>query len=193
MIAIVCIIIAYLLGSLSAAILLAKITNMPDPRSVGSKNAGATNVLRTAGKHQAFVVLLGDIAKGVVAVLIARLFGLEGFSLGLVATASVLGHIFPVFFKFKGGKGVATALGALIALSFWMAIVCAIIWGLMLAIFRYSSLASLTAIAASPFLLLFFSDSGYFVPQLITAGFVLYFHRANIERLRNKTEPKVQF
>src|SRR3989344_5242872 len=142
MAAIVCLIIAYLLGSLSSAILYSKFTGAKDPRTTGSGNPGATNVLRASGKQAALIVLGGDVAKGLIAVLLARMVGVNSFMLGLVGLAAVAGHCFPVYFKFKGGKGVATALGAILALSFWAAILSAAILVAIIAITRYVSLAS---------------------------------------------------
>ena len=111
---IIALVIAYLIGSISFSIILAKLNNTTDPRQAGSQKAGTTNTLRTAGKSAAIIVLIGDLAKGAIAVLIAKYMGLYGFNLGLVALAAVIGHIYPVFFGFKGGKGVATAIGSLL-------------------------------------------------------------------------------
>src|ERR1700749_2516763 len=113
---ILCPIIGYLLGSLQTSLLLLKLFKFPDPRAYGSGNTGATNVLRTAGKNKALMTLIGDLLKGFIAVLIAKLLGVTGFFLALTALAAVIGHIFPLFFQFKGGKGVATAIGALLLL-----------------------------------------------------------------------------
>lgn len=185
------IVIAYLLGSISCSILLAKFVKMPDPRNVGSGNAGTINILRTAGKNKAIAVLLGDIAKGILAVLIGRILGQHGFALGLVAFAAVVGHIYPIFFKFKGGKGVATALGSILLLNFWVGIIAAIVWAVIAAIFRYASMASLASVVVSPFLFLIFGYFAYFIPALLIAALVVWKHWANVQRLRNKTEPKI--
>jgi glycerol-3-phosphate acyltransferase PlsY len=185
------IIIAYLLGSISCSILLAKYVKLPDPRDVGSGNAGTINVLRTAGKNKAITVLVGDALKGIIAVLIGRILGQQGIALGLVAFAAVIGHVYPVFFKFRGGKGVATALGSILLLNFWVGIIALIIWGIIAAVFRYASMASLAAIVVSPFLFLIFGYFGYFIPALLIAALIVWKHWANIQRLRNKTEPKI--
>jgi acyl phosphate:glycerol-3-phosphate acyltransferase len=185
------IVIAYLLGSISCSILLAKYVKLPDPRDVGSGNAGTMNVLRTAGKNKAIVVLAGDALKGIIAVLIGRILGQQGFALGLVAFAAVVGHIYPVFFKFKGGKGVATALGSILLLNFWVGIIALIVWGIIAAVFRYASMASLASIVISPFLFLIFGYFSYFIPALLIAALIVWKHWANIQRLRNKTEPKI--
>jgi glycerol-3-phosphate acyltransferase PlsY len=169
------IIIAYLLGSISCSILLSKFVKLPDPRNVGSGNAGTMNVLRTAGKNKAIAVLIGDVLKGIIAVLIGRILGQQGLALGLVAFAAVIGHIYPVFFKFKGGKGVATALGSILLLNFWVGIIAAIIWAIIAVVFRYASMA-------------YFA---YFLPVLLIAALVVWKHWTNIQRLRDKTEPKI--
>lgn len=193
MIIIIAIAIAYLLGSISSAILVAKITGGPDPRKQGSGNAGATNVLRLMGKKQALWVFIGDALKGVLAIWIAKIFGLTDFSLGLVAIAVVAGHIFPVFFQFKGGKGVATAVAALFAMNaLWGAMVL-LTWLLVLGVFRYSSLAALISIGLSPVYALLIQQPRYFVPAMTLAALIIWKHQANIKRLRAGIEPKVHF
>lgn len=189
-ITLIMLLIAYALGSICSAILICQALGLPDPRSEGSKNPGATNVLRLGGKKAAAMVLVADMLKGLVAVLLARLVGLEGFALSLVALAAVIGHIFPVFFEFEGGKGVATALGALLGLSLVLAIAVILIWLAMAKIYRYSSLAALTAITASPVLALLIQPS-YFFTLLALAGLLAWTHRSNIERLRAGTESKI--
>jgi len=187
------IVIAYLLGSVSCSILLAKYVKLPDPRETGSGNAGAANVLRLAGRNKAAMVLIGDAVKGLIAVLIGRMLEQHGFFLGLVALAAVVGHIYPVFFKFKGGKGVATGIGSLLGLNPVVGIIAVIVWAIVIFVFRDASLASLIAIVIAPFLLLIFGYFGYFLPVLLITALVVWKHWGNIERLRNKTEPKVQF
>jgi acyl phosphate:glycerol-3-phosphate acyltransferase len=184
------IVIAYFIGSISCAIVLSKYFKLPDPREHGSKNPGATNVLRTGHKLAAAGVLLGDASKGILAILIARLFGVEAMALSLVAAASVIGHIYPVFFQFKGGKGVATAFGALIALSLPLAIISAIIFGVCLAITRYVSLSSIVCAGVSVVLSLFF---GYTLGIFIIAALIIFRHKDNIIRLKNGTETKITF
>ena len=184
-------IIAYLLGSISSAILVCKLAKIEDPRQQGSKSAGATNVLRVAGKKAALYTLAGDLLKGLVAVLIGRLLGLSGAELGFIALAAVLGHIFPVFFKFKGGKGVATSLGSLLALSPLLALCALAIWLLIAVIFRYSSLSALVAAAITPILTLFIFNPNYFLPLTLITLLVFWKHIANIKRLLNGTETKI--
>ncbi len=189
---IICALIAYLLGSIETSILLAKLFKFPDPRSSGSKNAGATNVLRTAGKNVALLTLIGDLLKGFVAVWIAHAFGVHGFFLAFAGLAAVIGHIFPCFFQFKGGKGVATAIGALLYLSVLTAIVVAVIWLVVVFMTRYISLASLISITAAPILILIFSKSAYFIPLLLIAALIIWKHKENIQRLQKGTEHKAK-
>ncbi len=187
---IIAIVVAYLLGSLSMSILLSKLMNFPDPRTQGSGNAGATNILRTVGKHQAAVVLAGDVLKGLLAVLIGRMLGVDGFMLGLVAVAAVVGHIFPLYFKFKGGKGVATMMGAVLGLSLIVAVIIVVIWAVLAYFTKYVSLGSLAAAACAPVFLLIFSQPAYVIPAIIIAALIFWKHKDNIQRLRSGTENK---
>ena len=191
---VICVIIAYLIGSLETSVLLSKLFKFPDPRSQGSRSAGATNVLRTAGKNQALLTLIGDVLKGAVAVLIARLFHAEPFFLALAALAAVIGHIFPCFFQFKGGKGVATAFGGILMLTPFIALLLAVLWLVVVFATRFVSLASLITAAAAPILVLIFSSlrMAYFLPLLIMAGLIIWKHKDNIRRLRLGTENKVK-
>ncbi len=183
-------IIAYLIGSISSAILICRLLNLPDPRSQGSGNPGATNVLRFAGKKTAAMVLAGDALKGLIAVLIGRWFGFIPEALGFIALAAILGHIFPVYFQFKGGKGVATVLGILLGLSFWLTLIFIGVWLLMAKVFRFSSLAALTAMATT-WLSSIALASGYFIPLFFITVLITLMHKSNIERLLNGSENKI--
>lgn len=191
MLLIISLIIAYCLGSIPTAMVLSKYLKLPDPTQHGSNNPGATNILRLAGKKEALMVLIGDALKGLIAVWIADISGVMGFSLALVAFVAVVGHVFPAFNKFKGGKGVATALGTYLGLSFPLGIVAIIIWVAVAAVLRMSSLAALAACVLTPFLALFLGHASYFVPLLLTAALIVWRHKANIERLRAGTEEKI--
>jgi len=185
---------AYLAGSVSSAIIISKLWNLPDPRREGSKNPGATNVLRLAGKKYAIIVLLGDMLKGLLPVIVARLFFHESVILAYVCCAAVMGHIFPVFFEFKGGKGVATALGAFLGYHFIMGVLAIVTWALVAKFTRYSSLASMIAIALMPFYALFVTGNlSAFFPMMVMTVFVFYKHRDNISRLAVGTEPKIKW
>jgi len=184
--------IAYFIGSVGTAVLVCKFMGLPDPTTEGSKNPGATNVLRVCGKNAAAVVLAADALKGFLPVLIAKIFGVSGFGLGLVALAATLGHIFPVFYGFKGGRGVATAIGSILGLSFFVGIIAAIAWIGTAFVTKYASLASLVAIGLTPILILFFSNSAYFIPIAIIAVVIVWKHLENIERLKAGTESKLE-
>ncbi|MEK6731844.1 MAG: glycerol-3-phosphate 1-O-acyltransferase PlsY [Pseudomonadota bacterium] len=193
MLAIIAITVAYLIGSISSGVIISKYFKQIDPREAGSGSSGATNVLRLAGNKAALITLGLDVAKGLVAVLLARLFLITGLELGVVVLAVVAGHVYPVFFKFKGGKGVATAWGAILVVSPMLGIVTAVTWAAIAFIFRYSSLASLIATVLTPVYALFFAPVIYFLALIPVALLIIWTHWDNIERLRNKTEPKLSF
>ena len=186
-------VIAYLIGSLSSAIIVCKFLNLPDPRTQGSMNPGATNVLRIGGKTPAIITLAGDMLKGFLPVLVGHLVGISGFFLGLIAVAAFLGHIYPIFFKFQGGKGVATAAGAILALSPIVGIAALISWLLVAVIFRYSSLAALVAAIVTPIFMLFLGNKAYVLPTLIITVMLIWNHRDNLQRLRSGSESKISF
>lgn len=188
---IIFLVLAYLLGSVSSAIIVCKLMKLPDPRSEGSNNPGATNVLRIGGQTAAALTLTGDMLKGFIPVFAAQIFGIEGFHLGLIAFAAFIGHLYPIFFKFQGGKGVATALGALLGLSVITGILVSITWLIVAFISRYSSLAALMASAIAPIYLLIFSNKAYFIPALMMTLLIFWRHRNNIKNLRAGTEGKI--
>jgi acyl phosphate:glycerol-3-phosphate acyltransferase len=184
---------AYLIGSLSSAIIVCRLFKLPDPRTEGSMNPGTTNVLRIGGKIPALLTLLGDVLKGFLPVAIAHAAGISGIFLGLIAVAAFLGHLFPIFFNFQGGKGAATALGAFMALSHVVAFSVLLCWILVIAITRYVSLGSITAAIIAPILILFFSNKAFFIPALIIALIITWRHRENIKRLSSGIENKINF
>lgn len=189
------VILAYLIGSLSAAIITCKIMGLPDPRTTGSNNPGATNVLRIGGKKAAIFTLVGDLLKGLIPVVIVKFaFPSEPLLIALTALAAFLGHLFPVFFQFKGGKGVATALGCIIGLNLWVAL-CA--FGVWLAIFlptRISSLSALTAAIVAPIFLWLFDASLSVVIAIIIMDILLIIrHKENIQRILKGEEKKMTF
>lgn len=190
---IVCAIIAYLLGSICTAILVCKFMNLPDPRTEGSRNPGATNVMRLAGKQAALIVLVADAIKGFLPVILARMLGVTGFGLGLIAVIALLGHIYPIFFQFKGGRGVATAIGAIFGLNFFVGILALITWIAVVYFTRYSSLASIVTFILTPIFILIFSQAVYFIPVVIMSAIIIWRHWDNIQRLRSGTESKVDF
>ena len=179
---------AYLIGSLSFAVIVARAMSLPDPRTFGSGNPGATNVLRTGKKAAAALTLLGDAAKGWLAVWLAGVagahFGVHILAVHLAAIAVFLGHLFPVFFGFKGGKGVATALGVMLALDPWMGLAVFGTWLVVFAVSRISSLSALIAALLAPVYGAYFSGSRVTVITLcILTVLLLWRHRANIQRL----------
>lgn len=184
--------IAYLIGSISSAIIVCRLMGLPDPRSEGSLNPGATNVLRIGGKKAASITLLGDLLKGVIPVLVAKWLGLDAFSLIIVALAAFLGHIYPIFFHFIGGKGVATNLGCLLALSWPSGFAWVATWLLVAKVFRYSSLAAIIASLLAPFYIWYFTGEVIYACGIaIMSLFLIYRHRSNIIKLIQGNESKL--
>jgi glycerol-3-phosphate acyltransferase PlsY len=188
--------VAYLIGSLSFAVIVSRAMRLPDPRSFGSGNPGATNVLRTGRKTAAALTLLGDALKGWVAVVLARAlapqFGLDEGIVLLCALAVFLGHLFPVFFRFQGGKGVATALGVLVGLDPWLGLACLATWLAMTLLFRISSLSALTAAVLAPVysgLLLGWNNTTMTV--LVISLLLVYRHRSNLIKLISGQEARI--
>jgi glycerol-3-phosphate acyltransferase PlsY len=187
---------AYLIGSLSFAVIVSKLMGLPDPRSFGSGNPGATNVLRTGRKTAAALTLLGDALKGWVAVVLARMlapqFGLTEDIALLCALAVFAGHLYPVFFRFQGGKGVATALGVLVGLNPWLGLACLATWLFMAKVFRISSLAALvTAILAPVYSGLLLGWNTATVAVLVIALLLVYRHKSNLIKLANGEEGRI--
>jgi glycerol-3-phosphate acyltransferase PlsY len=181
--------IAYLFGSISAAIITCKLMNLPDPRTQGSNNPGATNVLRFGGKKAAVITLIGDMLKGLLPVLFAVLLNADDLTLALVASAAFLGHLYPIFFGFKGGKGVATAFGAIIGVSWPVALAMLITWLLVAYGLKISSLSALIAAALAPFFFWWFDHSMVLMIMAVFISVLLIWrHRSNIERLMSGTE-----
>ena len=187
---------AYLIGSLSFAVIVSKYYGMDDPRTYGSGNPGATNVLRSGKKKAAALTLLGDALKGLVAVILARCLqdalNLSDIAIAAVAVAALVGHMWPLFFGFKGGKGVATALGVLLALSPATALVCAVIWLVMAFGFKVSSLAALAATVAAPLVAFWLMPyPSWAWATVVIAVLVLYRHKSNIQNLLQGKEGKI--
>ena len=190
------IIAAYLIGSLSFAVIVSKYYGMDDPRTYGSGNPGATNVLRSGKKKAAALTLLGDAVKGLVAVILARCLqdalNLSDATIALVAIAALVGHMWPIFFNFKGGKGVATALGVLLALSPATALLCTLVWLVMAFGFKVSSLAALVATVCAPIFAFFMMPHASWAWAIVfIAALVLYRHKSNIQNLIQGKESKI--
>lgn len=188
------VVIGYIVGSFCSAVIVCRIFALPDPRLEGSKNPGATNVLRVAGKRYATMVLFADMLKGFLPVLVVNLLSGNAAVVGFTAFAAVLGHMYPAFFEFKGGKGVATALGALLALNIILGSMVIATWLLVANFTRYSSIASIVSMSFAPFYSLFiFRHINAFLPLMLISLFVLYKHRHNVGRLLDGAEPKIVF
>ncbi|RTZ14954.1 glycerol-3-phosphate 1-O-acyltransferase PlsY [Vibrio aquaticus] len=188
--ALVMIIIAYLLGSISSAVLICRILRLPDPRGVGSNNPGATNVLRIGGKKAAVSVLLCDMLKGTIPVWGGYFLGIEPVILGVIAIAACLGHMYPLFFHFKGGKGVATALGAIAPIGLDLTGMIIATWLTVAVLFRYSSLAAIVTVLLAPFYTWMVKPQ-YTLPVAMLCCLIVFRHHQNIKRLFEGTEPKV--
>ena len=181
---------SYLLGSISSAIIICKICNLPDPRTQGSGNPGATNVLRIGGKKVAAFVLIFDGPKGAIPVMLAHYFGLNMFELTIILLSAFLGHVFPIYYGFKGGKGVATYLGGLIGLSFFVGLTFSIIWLIVAKVMKVSSIAALTATLLSPIYFYFITTHDVRATMVIFLInlFIYFTHRENIRRIMNGEE-----
>lgn len=187
---------AYLIGSISFAVITSKAFGLPDPRSYGSGNPGATNVLRTGKKAAAALTLLGDAAKGWLAVFLTLKFAPQDAQLvGLVASVSIavfLGHLFPIFFKFQGGKGVATALGILLALNPWLGLAAFGTWLIVAKVFKVSSLAALIAAASAPIFTWLLSEPLEYTAVAFTLAVLLVWrHKSNIQNLLSGKEGRI--
>lgn len=183
---------AYLLGSISSAIVISRAMGLTDPRTIGSKNPGATNVLRSGGKLAAALTLAGDILKGVAAVLVARLLTDDSLILASTGGAVFLGHLYPVWHGFRGGKGVATALGVWLALNPWVGVALVATWLGMAVVFRYSSLSAIVASVAAPFFVWWLiPEPSYLVAMTVMSLLLLYRHRSNIRNLIAGRESRI--
>ena len=183
---------AYLVGSVSSGIIVSQIFNLPDPRTIGSKNPGATNVMRSGNKKAAIFTLLGDLLKAILVLTLAEYLGYDDLTIVCVALAVLIGHIYPIFYKFRGGKGVATAIGILIFLNFKLALIVASIWLLVFGIWRYSSLAAILAAISAPIIAIFIlrDQPLYCIAFTLITIIILFKHQTNIKKLLSGTELK---
>jgi glycerol-3-phosphate acyltransferase PlsY len=194
-------IVGYLIGSLSFAVIVSRVMGLNDPRTFGSKNPGATNVLRSGSKGAAIATLLLDAAKGWLPVMLVKWYGkpygMEEGTMALVGLAAFVGHLYPVFFKFVGGKGVATALGVLVGISWILGLATGVTWLIMAYFFRYSSLASLTAAVFAPVYYIFgngtawYMNKGVLLSLSIMSLLLIYRHAENLGRLAKGTESRL--
>lgn len=188
---------AYLIGSISFAVVVSWFFGLPDPHSYGSGNPGATNVLRTGKKAAAVLTLMGDTAKGAAALWLAQYFaprfGVGEYALAAVALAAFLGHLFPLYFRFRGGKGVATAAGILLVMDWRIALTLLAVWALVAVVSRYSSLAAIVAAALSPLVAFYFLGGVAMTwAVLVIALLLLWRHRGNVERLLAGNESRIR-
>lgn len=193
---IVFIILAYLLGSISFAVIASWIFRLPDPRTFGSKNPGATNVLRSGNKAAAILTLLGDAGKGWVAVVLAQhlapVWGLDNKVIAAVALLVFLGHIWPVFLRFKGGRGVATAVGVVLGLNLWSGILAIITWIIVALIWRFSSLSALVAATLTPvYAWIFLGSEVSTLVILVISLLIIWRHKSNIANLVAGKETRI--
>ena len=181
---------AYLIGSLSFGIIVSKFLNLSDPRTIGSKNPGATNVMRTGNKLAAVLTLLGDIFKATIVVKIVILIGLNELETMQVCLAVLIGHTFPIYYKFKGGKGVATALGILLATNWILALSAIFIWLVIFSIWRYSSLSAIIASLSVSIISYFLNDAPYILlTNVLITVLIIFNHASNIKNLIKGIEP----
>ncbi len=184
---------AYCFGSISSAIVVCRVMGLTDPRNTGSRNPGTTNVLRTGGRLAAVITLIGDVGKGLIPVLVARELTASALTVSLVGTAAFLGHLYPLFFGFRGGKGVATACGVLLGISGVLTLILMAAWLAVAVLFRYSSLAALTAATLAPLLVLWLlPDPWLLAMSLIITALLFWRHRGNMARLLAGTESKIK-
>ncbi len=186
------IIAAYLIGSLSSAIIVCKLMGLPDPRGEGSGNPGATNVLRFGGKKAAAITLTGDMIKGLIPVLIAKYMGISVVGIVFVGFAAFIGHLYPIFFHFKGGKGVATMLGVMFGFSWWVGLATVGPWVFMAKIVKISSLSALVATALAPaYVWYWFNDVTAISITALMTIILFWRHRSNIQDLLSGKEGKI--
>jgi glycerol-3-phosphate acyltransferase PlsY len=189
----VVVILAYLLGSVSTAIVVCRLMGLPDPRTEGSNNPGATNVLRIGGKKAAALTLAGDSLKGVIPMLACHLLGVSVTVFALAGLAVFLGHLYPVFFGFKGGKGVATALGVQFGLYWPIGATVGLVWLFMARVVNISSLSALVAMALAPAAVWYFWPAGELVLMQVAVSLILFWrHRSNIRNLLSGTEGRIK-
>jgi glycerol-3-phosphate acyltransferase PlsY len=184
------IITAYLIGSISSAILICRFLGLPDPRTTGSKNPGATNVLRMSNKLTAISVLFLDILKGTIPVWSAYFLKIDALYLGFIGVAACLGHMYPIFFNFKGGKAVATAFGTLLPIGFTLGALLISTWLCVVKLTKYSSLAAIVTVLVAP-LFVYLLKPLYVYPTIMLSVLILLRHKANIKRLLKGKESKI--
>lgn len=185
------IVIAYLIGSFSSAIIVCRLMRLPDPRKDGSGNPGTTNVLRIGGKLPALFTFIGDVLKGVIPILLADWYGLSPIHTSFILLAAFIGHLYPVFFQFKGGKGIATFFGGLVTLCWPLGLAVLVTWIIVAVLSRYSSLAALVSTLLSLLYDMWLGSTAYYPALIIIIAFVYWRHRGNIQRLIAGDESRI--
>ncbi|MCK5002534.1 MAG: glycerol-3-phosphate 1-O-acyltransferase PlsY [Gammaproteobacteria bacterium] len=182
---------AYLIGSISTAIITCKLMGLEDPRGVGSNNPGATNVLRTGGKKAAIITLLGDMLKGLLPVLAVQQLSADITALAITGIAAFLGHLYPLYYRFKGGKGVATFYGVLLGTNWMIGLAALAVWGLVMFLFRISGLSALVSATSSPFIVWYFDGSEVLMTAVtFMAVLLIWRHRNNIKQMIQNSKSK---
>ncbi|MCK4704055.1 MAG: glycerol-3-phosphate 1-O-acyltransferase PlsY [Gammaproteobacteria bacterium] len=177
---------AYLLGSISTAIITCKLMGLEDPRSAGSNNPGATNVLRTGGKKAAIITLLGDMLKGLLPVFVVQQLQADAMALAITGISAFLGHLYPLYYRFKGGKGVATFYGVLLGVNWMIGLAALVVWGLVMLLFRISGLSALISAFSSPFIVWYLDGSVVLIAAVsFMAILLIWRHRSNIRQMLN--------
>lgn len=180
---------AYLLGSISTAIITCKLMGLEDPRGVGSNNPGATNVLRTGGKKAAIITLLGDMLKGLLPIFVVQQLQTDAMALAITGVSAFLGHLYPLYYRFKGGKGVATFYGVLLGINWMIGLSSLVVWGLVMLLFRISGLSALLSAATSPFIVWYLDGSKILIIAVsFMAILLIWRHRSNIKQMIQGTE-----
>lgn len=182
-------VIAYLIGSINPAILISQWQKLPDPRTQGSNNPGATNMFRISGKKHAMLVLISDVIKGIIPTWGSYHLGFSATEIGFTSIACCIGHMFPIYFRFQGGKAVATALGCLLPVGVSLGASLLLIWILVFKLSGYSSLAAIVSVGSAPLVTYFIAEK-YFLPVAMLSTLIIARHLPNILRLLNGTEPK---
>ena len=186
------VLVMYLIGSISSSIIVARVMRLPDPRGLGSGNPGATNMLRTGSKKAAAYTLVGDLLKSLIPLLIARYYGFELFALCLIGLAAIIGHMFPIYYHFRGGKGVATTLGVLLAIHWPLALCWGVIWLSTAVITRFSSLAAIVATISLPIVSYLLNLSIYLlITTSVIVVLIVWRHQSNIRNLIAGKEDKI--
>lgn len=193
MLTLLALIIAYLIGSISFSLIVMHYAQLPDLRSQGLGTLSSENVLAVCGKEKAVITLLLDGVKGFIAIWIAKILGVTGFMLGITLLVTVIGHLFPLYYNFRGGNGIAAVMGGTLLLSFWVGVILIIIWFAVTIVTRYIYLSTLLVVALLPIFLLFFGHFNYFIPTVLIAALIFWHNFEHVDRLRKGIETRASW